>query len=95
VLLSIGGAAGVYTFSSEAQGAAYADTIWKMFMAGSDPSIPRPFGDAIVDGVDLDVEAGSNVGWTSLVKQLRVNFDKDPVRTYYIGAAPQCPFPDV
>ena len=52
----------MYTFSNEVQGTAYADTLWKMFMAGSDPKIPRPFGDAIVDGIDLNVEGGSNIG---------------------------------
>jgi chitinase len=48
VTLSIGGASGAATFSSTAQGTAFADTIWNLFLGGS--SSTRPFGAAVLDG---------------------------------------------
>ena len=55
-LLSMGGAASNGQFSSEAQARDFADLVWKMFLGGNDPAIPRPFGDAVFDGIDLDIE---------------------------------------
>lgn len=59
--MSLGGAAGSYGFSSDAQGQTFAQTIYNMFGAGS--SQYRPFGDAQIDGVDLDIEGGSATGY--------------------------------
>ncbi|KAI8090004.1 glycoside hydrolase superfamily [Halteromyces radiatus] len=93
VLLSLGGASGVYGFSSDAQGDAFATTLWNVFGGGSSPT--RPFGSAIVDGFDLDIEGGSSTGYTALVHRLRQLFATDMSKPYFITAAPQCPFPDV
>ena len=90
----MGGAASNGLFTSETQARDYADLIWKMFMGGSDPSIPRPFGDAIFDGIDLDIEGGSPVGYGTFVNRLREWYARDDQKTYYIAGAPQCPFPD-
>ncbi|KAJ1950251.1 Chitinase 2, partial [Linderina macrospora] len=89
VLLSMGGAAGAYGFSSDAEGSSYADTVWNMFMGGS--AEKRPFDDAVLDGVDLDIEGGATAGYPAFVNQLRSHFSGKP---YYITGAPQCPFPD-
>jgi chitinase len=35
----------------------------------------RPFGDAVLDGVDLDIEGGSTTGYAAFVKQLRTHMD--------------------
>lgn len=68
-----------------------------------DPSTPRPFGDAVVDGFDLDIEsavgngvttADLSAGYSSLISDLRVYFRLDPSKTYYISGAPQCVVPD-
>lgn len=107
VVLSLGGAAGLYGFASDAEAAAFANTLWQvrgarmrgsaarcslhsarthanrapthalspphkrtrltphppphppppqMFLGGSAPGWPRPFGDAVLDGIDLDIE---------------------------------------
>lgn len=85
VTISIGGATG-----GGVPSAAFADTIWDTFLGGS--SETRPFGDAILDGVDLDIEGGST-SYNDFVNQLRSHFDTAD-KKYYITGAPQCPFPD-
>ncbi|KAJ2745327.1 Chitinase 2 [Coemansia sp. BCRC 34301] len=92
VLLSMGGAAGAYGFNSDAQAQGYADTVWNMFLAGN--STQRPFDDAVLDGVDLDIEGGSTTGYAAYIAQLRARFAAGGGKRFYITGAPQCPFPD-
>ncbi|KAI8636710.1 chitinase 1 [Parasitella parasitica] len=89
VILSLGGASGSYGFNSDDQGETFAQTIWDMFGGGS--STYRPFGDSVIDGIDLDIEGGPSTGYIAFVKALRSKFSSN----FLIGAAPQCPFPDV
>ncbi|OAQ36657.1 glycoside hydrolase family 18 protein, partial [Linnemannia elongata AG-77] len=92
VILSLGGAAGAYGFSDDAEAKDFAHTIWNLFLGGS--SGTRPLDDAILDGVDLDIEGGSAVGYPAFIAELRSLFAADSRKQYYITAAPQCPFPD-
>ncbi|KAK6201438.1 glycoside hydrolase superfamily [Scheffersomyces amazonensis] len=92
VLLSLGGQYGTYGFTSDQQAQDFATTLWNKFGAGSDPE--RPFGDAIVDGFDFDIEQGSSTGYTALAQSLRTLYASDDSKTYYLSASPQCPFPD-
>ncbi|KAI8351239.1 glycoside hydrolase superfamily, partial [Mortierella sp. GBAus27b] len=92
VLLSLGGAAGAYGFSNEAEAKDFAHMIWNLFLGGS--SKTRPLDDAVLDGVDLDIEGGSSIGYTAFIQELRLLFAGDTRKQYYISAAPQCPFPD-
>ncbi|KAI8319943.1 glycoside hydrolase, partial [Martensiomyces pterosporus] len=92
VILSMGGASGAYGFSSDAQASAFADTVWNTFFKGS--AAQRPFDDAVLDGIDLDIEGGSQTGYAAFINQLRSHYASDPSKKYYIAAAPQCPFPD-
>lgn len=91
-MVSIGGASGSYSLPDAASGHAFADQMWNLFLGGS--SETRPFGDAIVDGIDLDLESGQNVGYTAFIETLRSKFASGGGRRYYITAAPQCPYPD-
>jgi chitinase len=91
VLLSLGGAAGSYGFASDAEGTTFAQTAWDVFLGGSSPA--RPFGTAVLDGVDLDLEGGSTTGYSAFVTKLR-QLMSGGARHYYITGAPQCPFPD-
>ncbi|KAF9318897.1 Chitinase 1 [Podila minutissima] len=93
IILSLGGAAGAYGFSDDAEAKDFAYTIWNLFLGGS--SATRPFDDAILDGVDLDIEGGSTAGYPAFIAELRSLFATDSRKQYYITAAPQCPFPDV
>ncbi|ORY93852.1 chitinase, partial [Syncephalastrum racemosum] len=92
ILLSLGGATGSYGFQSDSQGQQFAETLWNLFGGGK--SDTRPFGDAVVDGFDLDIESGGSTGYVAFVKALRKQFASDAGKTYYITGAPQCPFPD-
>ncbi|CAL1696369.1 unnamed protein product [Somion occarium] len=91
VTLSLGGAGGSVGFSSDSQAQTLADTIWNIFLGGSSPT--RPFGDAVLDGVDLDIEGGSGTGYVAFINRLRTHTDAAS-KKYYFTAAPQCPFPD-
>lgn len=89
--LSLGGAGGAYGFQNDAEGIAFANTVWDLFLGGS--STTRPFGSAVLDGVDLDIEAGTGTGYVAFVNQLRSKFT-GASKKYYITAAPQCVYPD-
>ncbi|KAJ7951245.1 Acidic endochitinase [Quillaja saponaria] len=56
VLLSIGGGTNTYTLSSADDARNLAEYIWNNFLGGQSNS--RPLGDAVLDGVDFDIEAG-------------------------------------
>lgn len=94
-MVSIGGASGSYSLPDAASGRAFAEQVWDMFLGGS--SSTRPFGDAIVDGIDLDLESGQNNGYVAFIETLRSKFTSSSAkgRRYYITAAPQCPYPDI
>jgi len=92
VIISLGGADGTYGFTSDTQASTFADTFWNMFLGGTS-GIPRPFGTAILDGVDLDIEKSPTTGYAAFIAQLRTHFVNAP-KNYYISSAPQCPYPD-
>ncbi|KAF9019555.1 Chitinase 1 [Haplosporangium bisporale] len=93
IVVSIGGASGSYSLPDAVAGTAFAEKVWDMFLGGSSPT--RPFGDAILDGVDLDLESGQNAGYAAFVDTLRAKFSSaGNGHKYYITAAPQCPYPD-
>ncbi|CCL98777.1 uncharacterized protein FIBRA_00782 [Fibroporia radiculosa] len=91
VTISLGGATGAVGFSNASQAEDFATTIWDLFLGGS--SSIRPFGSAVLDGVDLDIEGGSTEYYSNFVSSLRSLMNSGD-KSYYITAAPQCPFPD-
>lgn len=93
VLLLLGGATGVYGFTSDSEATDFADTLWNYFGAGHS-GVERPFDDAIVDGFDFDIENQNQVGYPALANALRQKFAEDSLKQYYLAAAPQCPYPD-
>ncbi|TFK41331.1 glycoside hydrolase family 18 protein [Crucibulum laeve] len=91
VTLSLGGATGAVGFQSDAQATTFAQTIWDLFLGGS--SSTRPFGSAVLDGIDLDIEGGSSDHYSTFVNKLR-SLASGANKQYYVTAAPQCVFPD-
>ena len=87
VLLSIGGGIGNYSISSNADAKKVADYLWNNFLGGKSAS--RPLGDAILDGIDFDIELGSTLHYDDLARALKAHSSK-----VLLSAAPQCPFPD-
>ena len=51
VTISLGGATGAASFTSDDQASAFGDTIWNTFLGGT--SSVRPFGSAVLDGYVL------------------------------------------
>ncbi|WKA04353.1 hypothetical protein VitviT2T_022401 [Vitis vinifera] len=90
VMLSIGGGDGSYFLASSEDAKQVAAYLWDNYLGGTSPS--RPFGDAVLDGIDFDIEGGTTQHWDELASYLRsYSFAKKLCLT----AAPQCPFPDV
>ncbi|XP_068640898.1 acidic endochitinase-like [Aristolochia californica] len=88
VLLSIGGGAGSYYLTSKEDARQVATYLWNNFLGGHSSS--RPFGAAVLDGIDFDIEGGTNQHWNDLASYLS-GYSKQKV---ILTAAPQCPFPD-
>ncbi|KAJ1944708.1 Chitinase 2, partial [Linderina macrospora] len=92
IVLSLGGG-GIYSYSlsTAAEGVQFANTVWNMFFGGSHQY--RPYDDAVLDGVDLDIESGAHDGYVAFINQLRTYFN-GASKQYIISAAPQCVYPD-
>ncbi|KAJ3042902.1 hypothetical protein HDV00_006464 [Rhizophlyctis rosea] len=71
-----------------------ATNVFNTFLGGS--TTYRPFGDAVLDGVDLHIWNNDVNGYyTPFVTKLRQLMSGDSARTYYLSATPRCDFPDV
>ncbi|PKU64203.1 Acidic endochitinase [Dendrobium catenatum] len=90
VLLSIGGAAGSYILTSRDDARQVATYIWNNYLGGQ--SSKRPLGDAVLDGVDFDIEGGSPDHYDDLANYLSGYSNQG--KKVYLTAAPQCPYPD-
>ncbi|KAI8889800.1 carbohydrate-binding module family 5 protein [Backusella circina FSU 941] len=88
---SKGGATGGVGFKSDDEASSFADTLWNLFFEGK--SDTRPFGNAVLDGVDLDIEGGGPDHYITFLTKLNGYF-KASSKKYYITAAPQCVYPD-
>lgn len=91
VLLSIGGAIGSYSLSSPEDARNVSKFLWDTFLGGSSTS--RPLGDAVLDGIDFDIELGSTQYYEDLARFLKA-YDRVGGRRVYLSGAPQCPIPD-
>ncbi|KAL6932413.1 hypothetical protein ACO0OL_003891 [Hanseniaspora opuntiae] len=92
VMLSLGGEAGSYGFTNTSEAKTFATTLWNTFAEGS--ADYRPFGSAVIDGFDFDIENNLDTGYTALVNELRSIANEKGSKYYYISAAPQCVYPD-
>ncbi|KAL1565531.1 chitinase [Salvia divinorum] len=90
VLLSLGGHLGDYSLSSPDDAARVAAYLWDNYLGGS--SAARPLGDAVLDGIDFDIETGAGQPWDALAQAL--SRYSTAQRKVILSAAPQCPFPD-
>ncbi|XP_075495513.1 hevamine-A-like [Primulina tabacum] len=93
VFLSIGGGVGSYSLSSREDARNLSVYLWQTFLGGGRRnSTSRPLGDAVLDGIDLDIELGSSLYYDDLVRYLK-SYSIYGRRVFMTGA-PQCPFPD-
>ncbi|KAL4915624.1 glycoside hydrolase superfamily [Aspergillus aurantiobrunneus] len=98
VFLSLGGGHDTYWIDTIEASTKFADWLWGAFGPKTDvwesTDSPRPFGDAVVDGFDFDIEYNGSWGYANMIKRLRKRFEETSDRAFYISAAPQCPIPD-
>ncbi|KAJ1413810.1 Glycoside hydrolase family 18, catalytic domain [Sesbania bispinosa] len=91
IMLSIGGGNTGYSLSSTEDARNVADYIWNNFLGGKSRS--KPLGDAMLDGIDFDIEVGGGEAYYGeLARRLRQHSLGG--RKLHLTAAPQCPFPD-
>nr|GFD57622.1 acidic endochitinase-like [Tanacetum cinerariifolium] len=64
-----------------------ADYLWNTYLGGQSGS--RPLGSAVLDGIDFDIEQGTDQYWSDLANALKAYGSQKRV---YLSAAPQCPF---
>uniref|UniRef100_A0A0D9V4D3 Uncharacterized protein n=1 Tax=Leersia perrieri TaxID=77586 RepID=A0A0D9V4D3_9ORYZ len=98
VLLSIGGGAlGGYNLTSPSDARDVAAYLWDNFLGGAVATgAPRPLGDAVLDGVDFDIESPSKF-YDDLARSLASLYKGGGGgggKAYMLTAAPQCPYPD-
>ncbi|XP_020602233.1 uncharacterized protein LOC110041292 [Orbicella faveolata] len=94
VLMSIGGATGDGTLPDPDKAREFARTLFDLFLGGSGYQKIRPFGSAVMDGIDLDIEGGDYKYYPEFITELRTLMDNDQSKGYLITGAPQCPYPD-
>ncbi|KAF8037967.1 hypothetical protein BT93_B0728 [Corymbia citriodora subsp. variegata] len=90
VMLSLRGDQGSPPVNSKQDAARIAAYLWNNFLGGNSSS--RPLGDAVLNGIDFDVEGGSNAHFDDLATYLS-EYSKRGNKVY-LTAAPQCPYPD-
>ncbi|KAK5991854.1 Chitinase 3 [Cladobotryum mycophilum] len=98
IFLSMGGP-GVdvpYGFKSEDEGQETADKMWDMFFSGKNKDAPRPFDDAILDGISIDILSANYdvTGYKPFIDTLRSHFASDKSKTYYIAGGAEGSLPE-
>eukprot|EP01018_Ginkgo_biloba_P039489 Gb_38192 [translate_table: standard] len=80
---------GSYSIASADDAQSVASYLWDNYLGGQSQS--RPLGDAVLDGIDLDIEATTE-HWDDLAKAISALSSRG--NKVYLSAAPQCPYPD-
>ncbi|TYG37954.1 hypothetical protein ES288_D13G183400v1 [Gossypium darwinii] len=88
VTLSLGGGAGSYYLTSSKDARQVATYLWNNFLGGQSAS--RPFGDAALDGIDFDIEGGTNQHWGDLARYLS-RYSKNGKKVQFYNN-PQCQY---
>ncbi|CAJ1976974.1 unnamed protein product [Sphenostylis stenocarpa] len=88
VFLSLGGPSGDYSLCSSSDAVVVANYLYGNFLSGES----GPLGKVTLDGIDFDIQKGSNLYWDCLAKELQ-SF-KDQNQNFYLSAAPRCFIPD-
>ncbi|KAK4191227.1 glycoside hydrolase [Podospora australis] len=95
VLLSLGGAGHDLLLRSDQEAVTFANRLWSLFgPVGAISDDLRPFGSAVIDGIDLAKSDGFPSFWGTFATAIRANFASDLSKEYFLSAAPGCAFPD-
>ncbi|KAL9612291.1 MAG: hypothetical protein Q9167_003115 [Letrouitia subvulpina] len=103
ILLSLGGAIPTnQSIPSDDAAVSFANFLWGAFGPTEEKYHgPRPFGDAVVDGFDFDIESSVTGGdpsslyrgYAKIIQTLRGHFSTSG-KDFFISGAPQCVVPD-
>ncbi|RLM70058.1 xylanase inhibitor protein 2-like [Panicum miliaceum] len=108
VLLSIGGPAAAggaganYSLPTPRSAAELAGHLWDAYLGGSRPGVPRPFGDAALDGVDFYIDQPGGAGAANHYDEIARRLSAHN-QSYHRGRRPgrvtltatvRCAFPD-
>ncbi|PIL35303.1 hypothetical protein GSI_02028 [Ganoderma sinense ZZ0214-1] len=96
VTLSLGGGSlppwEMITLNSDQEAKDFGNMMYNTFLGGSVDDPKRPFGSAVLDGFDLDIEQGSTDHFDVFIQTVRdASTQNHDSRWYYFTAAPQCP----
>lgn len=109
IFLSIGGGyPSNYYLESIQSARKFANFLWAAYgpISASTPDVPRPWGNAGVDGFDFDIESYMDPApakpknyqksfYVDMIKRFKSGlFPTDTSKPYYISGAPQCGIPD-
>ena len=102
IFISIGGASTAQFISSDTSATNFGQFLWKAFGPYDANWVgPRPFGELVVDGFDLDIEStvGGDTGYQALAQSLRTNMNtynalSTATKKIKLSAAPQCLYQD-
>jgi|UniRef100_A0A0E0FT64 chitinase len=90
VLLAIGGQGGEYYLPSSQAAADLDDYLWNAFLGGGRSGVARPFGDAVVNGIDFFIDQGATEHYDELARLLHGHSNGGVMLT----ATARCVFPD-
>ncbi|XP_006654194.1 xylanase inhibitor protein XIP-like [Oryza brachyantha] len=95
VLLAIGGQGGEYSLPSSQAAVDLEDYLWNAFLGGGRQGVARPFGDAVVDGVDFFIDQGATEHYDELARRLYAhNKDYKGRLGVMLTATARCGYPD-
>ena len=103
VILSLGGEIGSYGFSSTEDAKLFAYRLWHLFLGGEELKDIRPFGKAVLDGLDINAINNTHIGYSDFVQEIRrlegETMDNKTnkttnMTTFDLAATTQCQFPD-
>lgn len=95
VLLAIGGQGGEYSLPTSQAAVDLEDYLWNAFLGGGRPGVARPFGDAVVDGIDFFIDQGATEHYDELARRLYAhNKDYKGRLGVMLTATARCVFPD-
>ncbi|KAL7929304.1 glycoside hydrolase superfamily [Trichoderma chlorosporum] len=96
IMLSVGGGGGSVQFTNQSSIQTLANQLWDMFgPVRANYTGSRPFGTAVLDGFDMDIEnPDSAFSFAFFVQEMNQLFTTDPSKKYFMTGAPQCIVPD-
>uniref|UniRef100_A0A0D9WEC4 GH18 domain-containing protein n=1 Tax=Leersia perrieri TaxID=77586 RepID=A0A0D9WEC4_9ORYZ len=95
VLLAIGGQGGEYSLPSSKAATELHDYLWNTYLRGNGAN--RPFGDAVVDGIDFFIDQGATEHYDEVARLLYEHNKPNVCRAtvcVMLTATARCGFPD-